>query len=136
MKALRLGFVSLFAAAVLLGPGGCGRHSNADFTPNANVGRTALEAALKSWKDGQPPGTVAGTSKPAVRVADSEWERGAKLAGFEIVGDEPPAGAGPRTFTVKLTAADGQSREVKYYVVGIDPLLIYRDIDYQKLSGM
>ncbi len=136
MRALRLFSVALFAAAVLLGPSGCGRHSNADFTPNSNTGRSALEAALTSWKAGQPPGTVAGTSKPAVRVADSEWESGSKLAGFEIVGDQAPAGAGPRTFSVKLTAADGQSREVKYYVVGIDPLLIYRDIDYQKLSGM
>ena len=62
------------------------------------------------------------------------WKGGQKLREYEIVGeDAPPAqNQGPRTFTVKLTLAQGPPVEVKYMVIGIDPLWVYRDEDYVK----
>ena len=36
---------------------------------------------------------------------------------------------------MKLTLAQGPPVEVKYMVIGIDPLWVYRDKDFAKLSG-
>ncbi len=136
MAAHRLAFTRLIVIGALVSLGGCKHRSASEFTPSSDKARTALDVALKSWKDGQQPGTVAGTSKPVVQIVDSDWSDGRKLTSYEIVNDEAPAGLGPRTFTVRLTTDNGKAREVKYMVVGIDPLLIYRDVDYDKLSGM
>lgn len=105
-----------------------------DFTPKEANARKALEAALNHWQGGGQAGTVPNTS-PAVEVTDSKWKSGQQLKSYEIVGDEPPVGAGPRFFKVRLTPVKGAVVETKYAVLGIDPLLIYRDEDYQKLSG-
>jgi hypothetical protein len=114
---------------------GCSREGRKveDFTPPADTARQALEAALNHWKSGQPPGKVPNTS-PAVEVTDSKWKGGQKLKGFEILGEEP--GTDPRFFKVRLTPPTGPAQEVKYAVVGIDPLLVFREEDFKALSGM
>jgi hypothetical protein len=104
-----------------------------DFTPPADNARKALEAALNHWQAGNKPGTVPGTS-PTVEVLDSKWKAGQKITAYEVLGEEP-AGPGPRTFKVRLTVANGPPLEVRYVVVGIDPLWVYRDEDYKKVSG-
>ena len=106
-----------------------------DFTPQEGNARKALDAALTHWVSGGQPGAIPNT-KPVVEVTDTKWKSGQKIQSFEIVSDEPPAGAGPRFFKVKLTPATGVPVETRYAVLGIDPLLIYRDEDYQKLSGI
>lgn len=127
-----IAFGGLFATAVGCSGGG-GRVE--DFTPPEANARKALEAALNHWQAGGQPGAVPDT-KPVVEVTDSRWKAGQKLKAFEITGEEPPAGAGPRFFTVRLTPPSGSAVETKYAVFGIDPLLVYRDEDYQKLSGV
>ena len=119
--------------AVVVGCSGGGKVE--DFTPPPANARKALEAALTHWQGGGQPGPVPNTS-PVVEVTDSKWKAGQKLKAFEITGDEPPAGAGPRFFKVKLTPATGAAVETRYAVLGIDPLLVYRDEDYQKMSGI
>ena len=104
-----------------------------DFTPPTDNARKALEAALNHWKVGNPPGTVPGTS-PTVEVLDSKWKAGQKITDYEILGEDA-AGLGPRTFNVRLRPAKGAPQEVRYVVVGIDPLWVYRDEDYKKMSG-
>jgi hypothetical protein len=104
-----------------------------DFTPPADNARQALEAALNHWKAGNKPGTVPGTT-PAVEVLDSKWKAGQKITDFEVLGEDQ-AGPGPRTFKVRLTLAGGSPLEVRYIVVGIDPLWVYRDEDFKKVSG-
>jgi hypothetical protein len=126
--------LTLWAVLAAAGCSGGGRVE--DFTPSADKARKALEAALAHWQGGGKPGSVPGTAAPVVEVTDSKWAAGQKLKSFEVVGDEPPAGAGPRFFKVKLTPASGSPVEAKYAVLGIDPLLVYRDEDYQKLSGV
>lgn len=128
---MRLLLIMAFGLACL----GCSKKKSADFTPASGDGRAALEAGLRSWKDGRAPGMVAGASKPAVQAEDFEWRAGQKLMDYQILGDEPPVGLGPRTFTVRLTTGSGAPREVKYMVLGIDPMLVYRDADFAKLSG-
>lgn len=120
-------------AAGLTALAGCSREGTKveDFTPSADKARPALEAALDHWKSGQPPGKVPGTT-PAVEVVDSKWRGGQKLKGYEIVGEEPGE---PRYFKVRLTLATGAPQEARYAVIGIDPLLVYREEDFKALSG-
>ena len=122
----------VLASALLVGCSKGGRDE--DFTPPADNARKALDRALTYWQGGNPPGTIPGTA-PAVEVLDAKWKGGQKLKGYEVVREEPAEATGPRTFVVRLTTDKG-AQEVKYYVVGIDPLWVYRDEDYQKLSGM
>ena len=120
---------------VVLGALGCSKGGKIeDFTPPADNARKALDAALKHWQAGQKPGTVPGTT-PAVEVVDSKWQAGQSLKSFEVLGEDPGAAGAPRVFKVRLTPPTGAAVETKYYVVGIDPLWVYRDEDYQKLSG-
>jgi hypothetical protein len=113
---------------------GCSRQGAKveDFTPPSDKARQALEAALNHWKSGQPPGKVPNTS-PTVEVTDSKWKGGQKLKEYEILGEEP--GTDPRFFRVRLTPPTGPAQEVKYAVVGIDPLLVFREEDFKALSG-
>ena len=121
----------LLLAAALFALGCAKGGKDSDFTPAADNARKALEAALNHWQAGNPPGTIPGT-KPPVEVLDSKWKSGAKLTAYEILAEE--AGAGPRTFTVRLTLGKG-TEEARYIVSGIDPLWVYREEDYKKLSG-
>jgi hypothetical protein len=106
-----------------------------DFTPPSDKARQALEAALNHWKAGNPPGSIPGTS-PAVEAVDAKWKAAPKdLQTFEILAEEPAADAAPRYFKVRLTPAKGVPQEVRYVVVGIDPLWVYREQDFNALSG-
>lgn len=104
-----------------------------NYTPSEANARAALEAALTRWQNGQAKPAPFQHGKVTVQVADQSWEAGQKLQGFEIVGDDG-ATSGPRAFTVKLKTAKGE-QTTKYYVFGIDPLQIYSQPDYQKLTG-
>jgi hypothetical protein len=103
-----------------------------DFNPSSDKARQALEAALDSWQSGNPHGKVPGTS-PAVEAMDVKWRSGQKLKSYEILGEE--SGTEPRFFKVRLTPAQGPPVEVRYAVVGIDPLWVYREEDYKSLAG-
>jgi hypothetical protein len=125
----------VLAAAGLALSAGCSRtgSKDSDFIPSSGSARKALESALKSWQSGKPPGAVEGANAPKVQAVDSRWQAGQKLVAFEIVKEEQ-AGDGPRWLTVRLDVGKGP-QEVRYAVFGIDPLLVYREEDYQKLSG-
>lgn len=127
-------FILLLLPLIAIGIGCSSGKKLEDFTPNEGNARKALEAALAHWAGGGQPGAIPNT-KPVVEVTDARWKSGQKIQSFEIIGDEPPAGAGPRFFKVQLTPERGSPVETRYAVLGIEPLLIYRDEDYQKLSG-
>ena len=128
--------LAVTAVIALIGVIGCGQANKVeDFTPATNNARTALTAALEHWKAGKPLGTIPDT-KPTVEVVDSQWRGGQKLKSYEIISEAPPPqGQGPRTFTVRLTLAQGAPIETQYMVVGIEPLWVYRKEDFAKLSG-
>jgi hypothetical protein len=112
---------------------GCGGGSG-KYVPASATARSTLETALQAWQGGGKPGRVA-AGPPAIQVIDSKWEAGHKLAGYEILQEEP--GQGPRWFSVRLKLQTPPGEQVvKYVVLGIDPLWVYREEDYQKLSGM
>jgi len=136
MRTVKYLVMPLLAVAASALPAGCSRtgSKDADFVPSPPSARKALESALKSWQSGKPPGTVEGATAPKVQAVDSRWQAGQKLLAFEIVKEEQ-GGEGPRWLTVRLDVGKGP-QEVRYAVFGIDPLLVYREEDYQKLSGM
>jgi hypothetical protein len=123
-------------AALLLACGaGCGPRPSQDFEryyPPEAVARRALETGLNSWRDGQPAGKVL-AGEPPVVVVDSHRRSGQKLEQYEILGALP--GDGPRRFTVRLTLDEPQEdQKARYLVIGISPLWVYRQEDYDMLA--
>jgi hypothetical protein len=113
---------------------GCGKPSYDRYVPAEPTARRALETALDHWKGGGKPGKLTGPSA-TVEVLDSRWGAGQKLAGYEIVNEE--SGEGGRWFTVRLTLQKpGGVQSARYVVVGKDPLWVYRDEDFKKVTGM
>ncbi|MBI5760289.1 MAG: hypothetical protein HZA46_17375 [Planctomycetales bacterium] len=91
-----------------------------------------MEATLSAWQSGEPAGTVPNT-KPEVFVTDSHRRPDQKLEAFEILGPVP--GNAPRCFAVKLKLVYPDAEErVRFVVVGIEPLWVFRQEDYDMLA--
>lgn len=105
--------------------------------PEDAAARAALTAALDAWKAGKAPDQI-GASGPAVQAQDSQWRDGQKLLAYEILGPAPsPAGDSNRRYTVKLTLAGATApQETVYVVMGKDPIIVFSQSNYEKLSGM
>jgi hypothetical protein len=130
--AIRAAFL-LGSTLLPLTAGGCGNGSAS--APAGDVARAALDAALKSWRDGGKPGTVAGVDPP-VQVLDTPWAQGDRLASYEILGEEAGAAA-EKQFTVRLVLAKPErTQEVTYHVLGSGPVMVFRDEDYRRNINM
>jgi hypothetical protein len=122
--------------ALLIGLTGCGSNGHESYVPSEAAGRQALEAALSAWQSGKPMERVEVPGSAAAQPEDSDWKSGKKLASFSIV-KELPTTDGPKQFAVRLTFQDNAKPvDAVYFVVGRDPLWIFRDRDYQKATGM
>jgi hypothetical protein len=121
------------SSLLLAAAGGCG-NSGVGSRPADEVARAALEASLKAWRDGGKPGTLAGTD-PSVQVLDTPWAQGDRLASYEILGEE--TGTAEKLFNVRLTLAKPERvQEVKYYVIGHGPVMVFREEDYLRNINM
>lgn len=120
------------AACCCLGIAGCG-NGHAELPPES-VSRTALEGALKTWREGGKPGTLAGI-EPEVQVFDTPWSQGDRLGTYEILSED--ATSAERRFNVRLSLAKpNRVEEVQYYVIGQKPVMIFRDQDYERNINM
>jgi hypothetical protein len=104
----------------------------ARFIPSADAAESAITTVLTAWKKGIPAGPVPDTSSPVVHVTDSFRDPGEKLQEFRILGEVP--GDTPRCFAVELKFLPERTEKVRFVVVGIDPLWVFRMEDYQLLS--
>lgn len=112
---------------------GCG--SSVGAIPSGQAARAALEAALTAWTQDAKPGEIAGT-EPRVLVHDTPWGRGQKLTSFEVLGEEDGAAA-EKVFTVKLSLTKpDRTEEARYHVLGVGPLMVFRDEDYLRNINM
>jgi hypothetical protein len=127
-------FRLMVLGSLFIGLGCSDSKTNEDFIPPSGNARKALETALTSWQEGQPHGTIATSVNPKIEVLDSKWRSGQKLVSYEILKEDTETN-GHRYFTVRLTLGKGSPQEVRYVVIGIDPLWVYREEDFQKLSG-
>ena len=110
---------------------GCG-DSSARYVPSVTQAEAAVKASLDDWKKGLPAGPVAGT-KPAVHMVDSQRRELPVLSDYQILGEVP--GNAPRCLAVRLHWANPEKEErARYVVVGIDPLWVFRQEDYDLLS--
>lgn len=112
---------------------GCTGRRDSDYLPPADNARKAVQAALDAWKSGAPHAPLTG-DKVAIHVYDDRWRDGKKLEKFEI--GEPAADESPPRFPVKMQLVGEAEVLVNYLVIGIDPLNVFREEDYQKASGM
>jgi hypothetical protein len=122
-----------FSAAILFTAGGCSNGSTA--VPSGEVARTALEAALKTWRDGGKPGLLPDTD-PVVQVHDTPWASGQSLKSFEILREEEAVGVEKR-FAVRLSfSKPDRVEEVQYHVIGAGPVMVFSDEDYMRNINM
>lgn len=90
--------------------------------------RVALRSALDHWKSGGDPLAMP-TSATPMTVQDLEWQSGARLVDYEVLGDGEPADANLRV-KVKLTlAGKGKNTEktVNYLVTTSPAVTVFRD---------
>jgi hypothetical protein len=126
---------ALAAAATL---SGCAGKTAESFVPASDNAQASVERALSAWKSGAAAGRLepVASGQVPLQAVDSDWLAGKKLTDFEIV-SELPRDSGPRRFSVRLTLAGIKAPlEVTYYVVGQDPLWIFRDRDYMQTATM
>jgi hypothetical protein len=106
---------------------------SAQFIPSVTAAESAVKAGMEAWKKGEPVGLVQGVKKPSVHVVDSHRKPGHQISSYEILGEVP--GNAPRCFAVKATLSGSDATErLRYIVVGIDPLWVFRQEDYDLLS--
>src|SRR5260370_1024374 len=125
-------------AAVLLAAAAicCGCAQEPDklerYVPAPELAQRALEAVLADWKAGKPPGPIDRLSV-MVQITDNQRKPGQLLDDFEILGEVP--GATARCFGVRLKLREPVAEEkVRYAVVGIDPLWVFRHADLEMLG--
>jgi hypothetical protein len=124
----------LLVAGLVIAAVGCSGSADPNrFYPPDDRARRALDAALTAWQQGAPPGPVAGAADPRVEFIDSHNGPGRRLKAYTVLGLAP--GDGPKVFTVQLSL-DGPAAEVRarYYVIGIDPVWVIRQEDYDMLN--
>ena len=130
MTALRI-----FAAASLIGIAGCEgglKSGHERYVPAPVKAQATVATVLESWQRGEPVGEIKGVSAPKVFVVDSFRRDGQTLERFDILGEV--AGHTQRTYLVKLTLANPVAEEkVRFAVLGIDPLWVYRHEDLELL---
>ena len=112
---------------------GCQNHSiTIDLKPpETAVARSALARSLDRWQEGGRESGVILPGQPQVGVADSTRTERA-LKSYEIIGPLALSGKA-RPFAVRLELeGPPESTIVRYYVLGQDPLWIYREDDFER----
>ena len=100
--------------------------------PSEPAARQALDAALATWQQGQPPGAVPDQS-PNVQFVDSNRRAGQKLVGYEILGEV--ASEGRRTFLVQLRLENpSEAPKVRFCVLGVEPLWVFREEELDMIA--
>ncbi len=119
----------LFAGASI----GCQSSNRAEkYIPAEDLAESAVRAALVDWREGKPAGQIE-RMKPSVQVVDTHRPAGQELVEFEILG--PVAGPAPRCFAAKVVLRNPDAEErVRFVVVGIDPLWVFRQEDYEMFT--
>lgn len=99
--------------------------------PESATAKQVLADSLEMWKQGHRQSGVMTGIKPKIGIVDStRGERG--LKSFEIIGPLTLFGKA-RPFAVRLELENPpETTVVRYFVLGNDPLWIYRDEDFER----
>jgi hypothetical protein len=128
-RLIRLLLTSMLISLALTS-GGCGTKTP-NYTPSLEIAEDAVRRGLDKWKMGEPPGELPGT-RPLVHVTDGGRKLGQTLESYQILGEVH--GVCGRTIAVTLQL-DNPAEELKarYIALGIDPLLVFRQEDFDLL---
>lgn len=125
-------FAGLLLAACLAGCAKAPPPVSNRYVPTSENGAAAIAVALEDWKAGNPMRAIP-TGDAVVQVIDNHRKKGQTLTDFEILGEVP--GEAPCCFAARLKLANPDADEkVRYVVVGIDPLWVFRHEDYELLG--
>jgi hypothetical protein len=103
------------------------------YVPQESVARAALAAALTAWQSNNDQRHLRLDNETAVEVIDVSRRPGQTLRQFNILGDISTDGG--RWFEVELMLDNpAQVERVRYCVIGIDPLWVFRQWDYEQLA--
>lgn len=105
--------------------------SNRRFVPSQQLASRALESALTNWQKQQPIAPLA--SGERVILIDARHGNGDRLTEFSVVGTQPWERG--RRFVVELSVGDDATQRERFVVVGIDPLLVFRQEDFDMLAN-
>ena len=131
MRPLYLGVGLLASLLALPAISGCSGASS--YQTETSVARGALEASLNAWKSGEKAESLT-SRQPVVHAVDEQWKSGKTLSGFEILAEG--TADGNTYFDVKLSRGKEPVIETRFYVVGVDPIWVYRAEDYARLINM
>ncbi|MBI3865550.1 MAG: hypothetical protein HY290_27065 [Planctomycetia bacterium] len=123
----------LFCAAICAG---CSAEQNKAakdrYVPPADLARRAVEEVLVDWREGRLPAPI-NRMAVGIQVVDKQRNKGQTLADFEILGEAPSEAA--RCFAVRIRLKGPDTEEkVRFVVIGIDPLWVFRQEDYELIS--
>lgn len=114
---------------------GCAKSSGYErYVPAPALAAEALNQVLAAWQSGDASQSLASCSSPiTIHVVDTTRQPGQRLADYEVLGEI--SGEGPRTFAVRLKFENPSLEEkALYYLVGIDPLWVFRQEDYDAVA--
>ena len=110
---------------------GCGGDSRNRYLPSSQKAREILEKSFQTWKSGAPHGTIA-DSKPTINVFDARWQAGKKLQTYQIL--EGDKYTDQPQFKVRLQVEGEPEETTMYYVIGLDPIQVYRETEFLQSS--
>jgi hypothetical protein len=128
------GLAALVCGAAALLAGCSGESGYGRYVPTGTSAREALQSTLEAWKKGENPGERK-LGDVSLAVFESKWQAGQKLASYEILEEEEASGTAPRWFKVRLQMKPSGQVTTRYAVLGNNPLMVYREEDFQKISG-
>lgn len=116
--------------ATMLAVWGCGKKTP-DYTPSLTSAEDAVRRCMDAWKAGHNAAEVPGTD-PAICISDVGRKPGQRLESYRILGET--RGSTGRTIAVTLNLVNpAEEVKARYIVVGINPLLVFRQEDYDLL---
>lgn len=102
------------------------------YVPDSPTARGAVVAMLENWRDGKAVEELA-RRKPSVCIVDKHRKPGQRLVRFELMGEVSTDAA--RGFAARLTLEKPEEEQVvRFLAVGIDPLWVFRQEDYELFS--
>jgi hypothetical protein len=129
MTPYRLRWPAAFAVGLAGLLAGCDR-GPVETPVDADKARATLRAALDSWKKGEPA-TALQAASPPIYVIDPDWQAGARLTDFEIVGAGEEKDAHlfcPVRLTVRGPDGKESRREVTFIISTAPNLTVSRKI--------
>lgn len=128
-QVIRLLLISMSVSLAFISSG-CGTKAP-NFTPSLETAEDAVRRCLDKWKAGEPPGELPGTH-PLIHVTDGGRKPGQTLRSYQIQGEA--RGASGRTIAVTLHLDNpAEVLKARYIVLGIDPLFVFRQEDFDLL---